>query len=74
MIVPCFEINAALKETIAERRMYAEPQLGSMCPVNTFKKYFSKYFSKLQKKLDASLQRPLETLLEESTTWYCKSL
>lgn len=33
-----------------------------------------KYFSKLQKKLDALLQRPIETLSEERTTWYCKSL
>lgn len=46
--------NAAPNETIGEGRMYAQPQLGSMCPVNSFKKYLSK----LHKKLDALWQRP----------------
>lgn len=41
--------------------MYAQPQLGSMCHMNAFKKYFSK----LQKKLDASLQHPLMNLSDQ---------
>ncbi|XP_052679231.1 uncharacterized protein LOC128160024 [Crassostrea angulata] len=61
--------NAAPNETIGEGRMYAQPQLGSMCPVNSFKKYLSK----LHKKLDALWQRPLEAFSEESTTWFCRS-
>lgn len=64
-----FRSNAAPNETIGEGRMYAQPQLGSMCPVNSFKKYLSK----LHKKLDALWQRPLEAFSEESTTWFCRS-
>lgn len=46
MIVQMYVVlrsNAATKETSGEGRMYAQQQLGRMCPVNALKSIFQSF-------------------------------